>query len=326
MILSEHETETLIREGLDRLAARAPDGHAVRDALARAGRTRRPSTRLALVAAAVVVVVVGAVAGMQLLTRPPELVPSAGRPVLAYTPGWLPAGLTEQHRGGGPGITPQVRRWMAGQAAVTLLAYSTADPDWSQAELKIAAIKDQAVVHGRIAMFRGTGSTAELTWLADDAHVLRAAVTGIPDARAVAQRIADSVTAEPVGVRGELRFGPLPAGLAELSATVRGTSPRDATTELAAGDPARPTDPVVRVLAGPNPPTPDKAVSVTVRGGEGFFVAPANGRDAMVFVRLPSGRWLRVSGTRPEAELIAVANGVQLDPAPDYSWLGRPTS
>ena len=55
-------------------------------------------------------------------------------------------------------------------------------------------------------------------------------------------------------------------------------------------------------------------------------MAPATGRDAMVAVRLPSGRWLTVSGTRPEAELVAVANGVQLDPAPDYRWLGTVTS
>ena len=45
-----------------------------------------------------------------------------------------------------------------------------------------------------------------------------------------------------------------------------------------------------------------------------------------VAVRLPSGRWLTVSGARPESELIAVADGVRLDPAPDYRWLGRATS
>ncbi|WP_086851749.1 hypothetical protein [Amycolatopsis kentuckyensis] len=325
MTRSEHETETLIRDSLDRLAARAPDGHAVRDALARAGRKQRPSTRLALVAAAVVVVVVGAFAGMQLLTRP-DLTPAASRPVLGYGPEWLPDGFTEQYREGGPGITPQVRQWRAGLAEVTLTAYSTADPEWSQAALKIASIKDQVLVHGRVGMVTGAGGDAQLTWLADDSHVLCVAIAGIPDARSVAQRVADSVTAGPVGVRGELRFGPLPPGLAEHSAAVRGSGPGTASTELTAADPARPSAPVVRATAGPYPPTPDRAVSVTVRGGEGFFVAPEKGRDAMVFVRLPSGRWLRVSGARPQAELIAVANGVQLDPAPDYRWLGTVTS
>jgi len=325
MTRSEHDTETLIRDSLERLATRPPDGHAVRDALARAGRQQRPSTRLALVAAAVVVVVVGAFAGMQLLTRP-DLTPAASRPVLGYGPEWLPDGFTEQYREGGPGITPQVRQWAAGPSKVTLTAYSTADPEWSQTALKIAAIKDQVVVRGRVGMVTGSGGDAQLTWLADDQHVLVVQILGIPDARVLAQRIADAVAADPVGVRGELRFGPLPPGLAERSAAVRGTGPGTASTELTAADPARPSIAVVRVVAGPNPPSPDKAVSVTVRGTEGFFVAPASGRDAMVFVRLPSGRWLRVSGARPEAELIAVANGVQLDPAPDYGWLGRATS
>ncbi|WP_206797327.1 hypothetical protein [Amycolatopsis sp. MtRt-6] len=321
MTRSEHETETLIRESLDRLAARAPDGQAVHEALARAGREPRPSTRLALVAAAVVVLVVGVVAGTQVLTRP-DLTPAASRPVLGYSPEWLPGGFTEQYREGGPGITPQVRRWLAGPASITLLAYSTDDPEWSQTALKIAAIKDQVVVNGRVGMVTGSGSTAQLTWLADGKHVLRASLAGIPDAREVAQRIADSVAATPVGVRGELRFGPLPPGLAERSAAVRGTGPGDASTELTAADPARPAVPVVRVAAGAGSPGLTGAAPVTVRGGQGFFVARQNGWDAVVATQLPSGRWLTVSGPRPQAELVAIANGVQLDPAPDYRWLG----
>jgi len=106
MTRSDHETETLIRESLDRLAARAPDGHAVREALA--GRTRRPQLRLALVAAAVVVLVAGVFLGTRVATAP-DLTPAASRPVLAYSPGWLPDGFTEQYREGGPGTAPQVR-------------------------------------------------------------------------------------------------------------------------------------------------------------------------------------------------------------------------
>ncbi|MFJ7217209.1 hypothetical protein [Amycolatopsis sp. NPDC098790] len=320
MTRSEHETETLIRDSLERLAARAPDGYAVRDALARADRKRRPSARLALAAAAVVVLVVGVVAGTQLLTRP-DLAPAASRPVLGYSPGWLPDGFTEQYREGGPGTTPQVRRWFAGAAEVTLSAYSTADPEWSQTELRIASIRDQVLVNGRVAMVTGdTGTAALITWLADDDHVLTARVGGVPDARVVALWIAQGVTATPVGVRGELRFGPLPAGLTERSAAVKGTGPGDASTELTAADPARPAESAVRVTASAGSPGVNGAAPVTVRGGQGFF---ANGTVA---VRLPSGRWLTVSGARPESELVAVANGVQLDPTPDYRWLGRATS
>jgi hypothetical protein len=325
MTRSEHETETLIRESLDRLAARAPDGHAVREALARAERGRRAPARLALVAATVVALVVGVVAGTQLLTRP-DPVPAASRPVLGYSPGWLPDGFTEQYREGGSGITPQVRRWFAGPASITLSTYSTADPEWSQAALKIASLPDQVLVRGRVAMVKGAGGVARLTWLADDDHVLTADVVSVPDARAVAERIAGSVATDPVDVRGELRFGPLPPGLAERSAAVKGTGPGDAGTELTAADPARPSIPVVRAAVGGRAPGLTGAAPVTVRGGEGFFVAPKDGRDAMVAVRLPSGRWLTVSGPRPEAVLVAVADGVQLDPSPDYRWLGRATS
>jgi hypothetical protein len=321
MTRSEHDTETLIRESLDRLAARAPDGHAVRDALAR-HRDRRAPVRLALVAAAVVVVVAGVVFGTQAFTTA-DLAPAAGRPVLGYSPGWLPGGFTEQYREGGPGTAPQVRRWFAGPAEVTLSAYSTADPQWSQTALRIASVRDQVLVHGRVAMLTGdTGSAALLTWLADDDHVLTALVSGVPDAKAVAQRVADSVTADPVGVHGELRFGPLPAGLAERSAAVRGTGPGDGSTELTA---AAPNQSVVRAAVGAGSPGVNGAAPVTVRGGQGFFLAPKHGEDAMVAVRLPSGRWLTVSGPRPEAELVAVADGVRLDPAPDYRWLGRVT-
>ncbi|WP_326955035.1 hypothetical protein [Amycolatopsis sp. NBC_01286] len=326
MTRSDHETETLIRESLDRLAARAPDGHAVRDALADA-RRRRPVARLTLVAAAVVLLVAGVFVGTQVLTSPPVLDPAAGRPVLGYTPGWLPDGFTEQSREGGPGLTPQVRRWFAGPAEVTLSAYPTADPEWSRTALKIASIKDQIVVHGRVAMVTGdTGTAALLTWLADDDHVLTARVGGVPDARAVAQRIAESVEATPVGVRGELRFGPLPAGLTERSAAVRGTGPDDASTELTAADPARPSVPAVTAAVGAGSPGIGGAASISVRAGPGFYSAPKPGEPALVAVRLPSGRWLTVTGPQPEAVLVAVADGVQLDPSPDYRWLGRPTS
>ncbi|WP_439378125.1 hypothetical protein [Amycolatopsis lexingtonensis] len=320
MTRSEHDTETLIRESLDRLATRAPDGRAVRDALARAERKRRPATKLALVAAAVVVLVAGVFVGTRALTTT-DLDPAAGRPVLGYSPGWLPDGFTEQYREGGPGLTPQVRRWFAGPAEVTLSVYSTADPEWSQTELRIASIRDQVLVGGRVAMVTGdTGTAALVTWLADADHVLTTRVRGVPDARVVALRIAQSVTAAPVGVRGELRFGALPAGLTERSAAVKGTGPDDASTELTAADPARPSEPAVRVTARAVSPVLAGAEPVTVRGGQGFDLSGA------IAVRLPSGRWLTVSGPGPESELIAVANGVQLDPAPDYRWLGRATS
>ncbi|NBH09439.1 hypothetical protein GTY80_40150, partial [Amycolatopsis sp. SID8362] len=73
-----------------------------------------------------------------------------------------------------------------------------ADPEWSQTELRIASIRDQVLVRGRVAMVTGdTGTAALITWLADADHVLTTRVRGVPDARVVALRIAQSVTAAP---------------------------------------------------------------------------------------------------------------------------------
>lgn len=325
MKLSEHETETLLRESLERRATRAPDGHEVRNALARAAQ-RRPRARLALVGAtaAVVTIVAGIAIGAQVLTSPDEPAPTpeaaAAGLVLGYTPGWLPDGFTEQYRETGPGTTPQIRRWFGDAGEVALSAYSTADPEWSQTALRIASLPDQTLVHGRVGMVTGATDTAALlTWMADDRHVLTAQVTGVPDARAVAQRIAESVTAKEVAIHGELSFGPLPAFLRPLSTAISGTSPGDGASEIHAYDPVRPAVPVLHASVSASAPTIG-AAPIRVRGLDGFFLA---GDDAMVTVRLPSGRWLTVTGNQPRETLIEITDAMRIDPAPDYRWLGR---
>lgn len=316
-----NETETLVRDSLERLAERAPDGNDVLNALARA-RQRRRRPRLALVAAAAAVIAVAA--GVPLVVNtvteaPSQVTPAAGRPVLAYTPGWLPDGFTEQYRSGGPGNTAQVRQWQAGASRLELAAHSTADPEWAQTALRISALKDQVVVHGRVAMVTGpTDTIATLTWMPDDHHVLTAKVEGVPDARTVAERVADSVTVEPVQVRGEARFGPLPAGLREEATTVRGSSSDNATTVLDASGPSG----KVRVTIGGGSPALGGSGPVRVRGLPGAYVPASGPADALVAARLSSGRWLTVSGRLPREQLVAVADGIVLDAAPDYTWLG----
>ncbi|WP_406628926.1 hypothetical protein [Amycolatopsis sp. WGS_07] len=316
-----NETETLLRDSLERLAEQAPDGNAVLNALARARqRKRRPRLALAAAAAAVIAVAAGVPFVVNAVTEAPaQLTPAAGRPVLGYTPGWLPDGFTEQYRSGGPGITTQVRQWQSGASQVELAAHSTADPEWAQTALRIAALPDQVVVHGRVAMVTGSVSTAAtLTWMPDDHHVLTAKVEGVPDARAVAEQVADSVTADPVLVRGEARFGPLPAGMREGATTVRGSSSDNATTVLDASGPAG----KVRVTIGGGSPALGGSVPVQVRGVSGAYVPATGPADALVTVRLSSGRWLTASGRIPREQLVAVADGIVLDSAPDYGWLG----
>ena len=89
-----------------------------------------------------------------------------------------------------------------GPAEITLSAYSTADPEWSRTALRIASLKDQVLVRGRVAMVTGdAGSAALLTWLADDDHVLTVRVGGVPGRpRWSPSGSLDDVTTEPVGV------------------------------------------------------------------------------------------------------------------------------
>ena len=63
---------------------------------------------------------------------------------------------------------------------------------------------------------------------------------------------------------------------------------------------------------------PGAGETVAVRGTSGSYL-PGEGT---VVVRLPSGRWLAVSGQLPKDVLVAVADGIVLDAAPDYRWVG----
>ncbi|WP_020657712.1 hypothetical protein [Amycolatopsis benzoatilytica] len=316
-----NETETLLRDSLERLAERAPDGNEVLNALARARqRRRRPRLALAAAAAAVVAVAAGVPLAVTAVTdSTAQLTPAAGQPVLTYAPDWLPGGFTEQYRSGGPGIAPQVRQWQSGASRIELASHSTADPAWAQTALRISALPDQVVVHGRVGMVTSSsGTAATLTWMPDDEHVLTATVDGLPDARTVAEQVADSVAASPVRVRGEARFGPLPAGMREQATTVRGPDSANAETVL---DASGPTGTVHVTVAGA-PPSLGGSAPVRVRALTGAYVPASGPADALVSVKLPSGRWLTASGRVPKDQLVAVAEGIVLDSAPDYGWLG----
>ncbi|MEC3980057.1 hypothetical protein, partial [Amycolatopsis sp. H20-H5] len=295
--LGEHETETLLRESMDRLAARAPDGYEIRAALADARPVRaRPRLALVGVAAAVIAVAVGASVGITALNSAPSPEPlTAAAPsaegVLQYAPGRLPDGFTEQYREAGVRTAPQIRRWLAdgGTREITLSAYSTADPQWSQTALRIASLPDQILVRGRVGMVTGGGAdSALLTWMADPARVLTLKLTHVPDARETGQQIADSVsTGVDTRLSGEIRFGHLPDGLHALSESARGTSPQDGSSEVKAATGGEPTIPALRAGVGPGSPDLTGASTARVRGTSGFYRAPAQGADGLAAVRLP---------------------------------------
>ncbi|SDZ10081.1 hypothetical protein SAMN05421504_109198 [Amycolatopsis xylanica] len=180
--LTDEQAEALLRHGLDQIASRAPDAGHVRERLARRARPR-PVARLVAVAAAVVVVAAGVPLGIKLLPQD-QAQEQVRAPVAA---GWLPDGFTEQAGG------ENTRLWRSGAAEIELTIHGTDEREWSANAVRIARLQSQILIKGRVAEFTEEASTAVLTWLPDEAHVLQLRLTGVPEARPMALRIADAV-------------------------------------------------------------------------------------------------------------------------------------
>jgi hypothetical protein len=332
--LSEKDTENLIRDSLERLAARAPDGDEVREALAGSQQSRRrPKLALALVAAAVAVIALGVPVGMQALSGPDKMPPSSQRyadwAVLPYAPGWLPDGFRELGREARPYPAPQKRTWGGGDNGTVELSTTPLSDEWS-APWTIAPVRDQIIVHGKVGMVTELhrGSTM-LTWSPDDAYLLILTLYGVQNPREVGQRIADSMVKEGTErVEGELRFGSLPTDLALSSVRTYAVISGEA-TDIQAGPVGLPLASVGTIKATIGGAAPDLAGAepVTARGTNAFYRPPPRkynieGQDdGMVAVQVTGGRWLTVSGRRDRAELIETANTIQLVHA-DYGWIG----
>ncbi|RSN18079.1 hypothetical protein DMC63_19100 [Streptomyces sp. WAC 05977] len=326
--LSEEHTEDLIRESLEHLATRAPDGAEIRDALNQRSRSR-PKMALALVAAAVAIIALGVPLGLRAYTTVTPASPrDADWSVLPYKPGWLPDGFTEMSRSAKPYPAPQTRMWNGGEAGQVQL--TTTPLDERRGPWTIAPAPNQIIVHGRVGMVSEVyGDATMLTWSPDDAYVLNLTLYGVRDARGVGQRIADEMVRDGrARVSGELRFGRLPADLA-LSGVNLPMAVGGSTTELEATRAGQPTAPAVVTarLGGERPDEGDAApVPLKIRGLDGFALPARNGRlgqlDETVAVQVEGGRWLTVSGKRDRATLLDIAEGLQIVPG-DYSWFGK---
>ncbi|MFE6615623.1 hypothetical protein [Amycolatopsis sp. NPDC057786] len=327
--LSEEHTEDLIRESLEHLATRAPDGAEIREALNQRSRSR-PKMALALVAAAVAIIALGVPLGLRAYTAVTPASPrDADWSVLPYKPGWLPDGFTEMSRSAKPYPAPQTRMWNGGEAGQVKL--TTTPLDERRGPWTIAPAPNQIIVHGRVGMVSEVdGDATMLTWSPDDAYVLNLTLYGVRDARGVGQRIADEMVRDGrARVSGELRFGRLPADLA-LSAVNLPMAVGGGRTELEATRAGQPTAPAVVTarLGGERPDDGDAApVPLKIRGLDGFALPARNGRlgklDETVAVQVEGGRWLTVSGERDRATLTDIAEGLQILPG-DYSWFGKP--
>ncbi|MFI7123461.1 hypothetical protein [Amycolatopsis sp. NPDC049868] len=327
--LSDEHTEDLIRESLEHLATRAPDGAEVRDALTQRPRSR-PRMALALVAAAVAIIALGIPLGLRAYTTVTPASPrNADWAVLPYKPGWLPDGLKELTRRAKPYPGPQTRTWGNGEAEQVQL--TTTPLDVRGGPWTIAPAPNQIIVHGRVGMVSELyGDATMLTWTPDDTYLLSLTLYGIKDPRGVGQRIADEMVRDDrARVSGELRFGGLPADL-ELSGVYTYLTLGGGATELEATRIGPPTAAAVvtATLRAERPDSGDAApVPLKIRGADGFYLPERTGRlgheDATVAVQVEGGRWLTVSGKRDQATLLDIANGVQLIPG-DYSWFGKP--
>ncbi|EME61536.1 hypothetical protein [Amycolatopsis decaplanina] len=328
--LSEDRTEDLIRESLEHLATRAPDGAEIRDALVQRSRSR-PKMALALVAAAVAIIVLGVPLGLRAFTAvPPASQRNADWAVLPYKPGWLPDGFRETARSAKPYPAPQTREWSGGELGQIQLT-STPLSDERSGPWTIAPAPNQIIVHGKVGMaVEVSGQGMMLTWSPDDVYLLTMRLVDVKDPRAVGERIAgEMVPDNRARVSGELRFGQLPADL-ESSGVRTFMKVSGGVTELEATQPGQPAAAAaVTASLGGDRPEADGAepVSLKVRGLDGSYLPERDGRFGhqygAVSVQLEGGRWLTVSGKRDQATLLGIAEGLQIVPG-DYSWFGKP--
>ncbi|OXM48092.1 hypothetical protein [Amycolatopsis alba] len=327
--LSEDNTEDLIRESLEHLATRAPDGAEIRDALVQRSRSR-PTMALALVAAAVAIIALGVPLGLRAFTAvPPAAQRNADWAVLPYKPGWLPDGFRETTRSAKPYPAPQMREWSSGDSGQIQLT-STPLSDERSGPWTIAPAPNQIIVRGRVGMaVEAYGQGMLLTWSPDDVYLLTMRLLNVKDPRAVGERIAEAmVTDNRARVSGELRFGRLPDGL-ELSGVKTFMKISGGATELEAAQAGQPLSAaVVTASLTGDRPEPDGAepVAIKVKGRDGLFLPEREGalghQNGTVAVQLDGGRWLAVSGKRDQATLLDIADNVQIIPG-DYSWFGK---
>ncbi|GAB3732750.1 hypothetical protein GCM10027598_56710 [Amycolatopsis oliviviridis] len=326
--LSEENAEHLIRESLEQLATRAPDGAEIREVLAQRSRSRSKMS-LALVAAAVAIIALGVPLGLRAFTAvPPAAQRNVDWAVLPYKPGWLPDGFKENRRAAKPYPAPQTREWSAGdQGQIQLTTTPLAKPGepW-----KVAPAPNQIIVQGRVGMVSELDrDVTMLTWSPDDVYLLSLTLYGVRDPRAIGQQVADEMIRDDrARVSGELRFGRLPADL-ELSGVSTFMTVGGGATDIEATVVGQPTAAAV-VTASLRRDRPEVAgaepVPLKVRGADGYYLPKRDSglgpQDETVAVQLDGGRWLTVSGKRDQAALLDIADTLQLVPG-DYGWFGK---
>ena len=306
-------TEEMIRAALERVAERAPDGVAVRAALA--GRARLLHQRRTLVlagGAAAATVATGVPAAALWLRRNGSPVAPSGpaqppnrRFPLRWRPTWLPNGLVELHRS--TKFDDEVTEWVRGWGP------RPAD-DASQSGLPAVALRmtrESALPEiGRPVSINGTPGRLHndpgapecgVLWLAAPGQLLTASITKMSptkDPEESSLRIARSVVADPAAVcEVWVAFGWLPAGYGDaarsfsLGASVKPGQPVTPTARIERLflHPTAESGAVGSLTIGEDRPRPQGAQDVTVRGRPGWMVWNEHD-ESVVYVPLEDGR------------------------------------
>ncbi|MFD4674903.1 hypothetical protein ACFWNN_34620 [Lentzea sp. NPDC058450] len=309
-----NDTEQRIKEALGLLAERTPHPGPTLNALRRKRKKQRNVFMIAVagVAAVAVLIFAGVVASDRYVPPNPNdagaaLVPGAPG-ALKYQPHWLPVGFVETYRSAHDGSTE--RGWVAADApadaygggpSVTLSSgqgFSGQLSEW----------KD-VTVRGLKARVQATDTLAVVEWKAQETLVVRVDRVGHPEATAL--RVADSVRADsdavfaaPFKVQGK------------SATTFGGTGPDDWNAQYSPGrGPFEVTLSKRRPDFGGAPSTP-----VTVRGKQGVVVG-----GGTVIVQ-EGDLWITVTSNpadKPDDEIVAVANDVEIAPNLDTSWIRK---
>jgi hypothetical protein len=276
---------------------------------------------------------------------------------LRYRPGWLPAGLTERSRTVPVGPTPY-----DGPVRVYKKAGTDSGFDMGGTRLEFGVVAADKGVdpfgdHGQKVDINGRqgrlspGGKSSVHWLIDPQTVIfiHNVEGGVSDADLL--RIARSVEPDTGQVPVPVKLGRLPAGMTPFSAQFSGDSPDRWRLEVSAlgqmpatgiptaragekkGDGTQAGDRGIYVRLGPTTDAPAGGGPTTIGGRPGRIVAtpvegPVPGEHTYIVVQLASNLTLTVFGLVPDvprAELVAVAEGVEVGAVPDLSWLGVAT-
>jgi len=272
-----------------------------------------------------------------------EPIPNAAveRVAMRYRPTWLPEGFVETSRTAyapanswNPRLRTsnyQVSEWMRAEDSAVAPDTPGHAPPYIRLVLARGSRLDIADWRPRVRVNGAEGGVSlqdahvpQVVWQAEDGFRLAVYVSGVPDGRAVAVRIARSVKPDGVaGVECPLRFGWLPDFLSEnheqqLKLSQSSGAWRATRSILVAG-----TYEAVTVSYGPAIAPPPAGVQATVRGRPGLARTYWGDAGGWAHVSLDGGLDLLVTAGLKTDELARIIDKLDIGPQPYRGWIGQ---